>query len=276
MRSHWTLTRSSWYGREDEQAMFDQCLAAFEQDRGAILSVVGEAGLGKTALVDYLRQSAARRGITCLSGGAGSGEIAVAYAAWRPVFEAMLGDPRAKTAHTPEERRARLGRIGHPQLAPLVNAVVPGFLDETSLVQSVTGQARADATSTVLSEVLEAHATNRFILIMEDCHWMDSASWRLLLRVAQDYPQALIVLTSRPINDGQEASSLRIVPRFVEMKLAPLRPDAIAMLVESILEGHVAPAEVVGEIAQRSVGNPLFAREYALLLTARRTGRTPT
>jgi AAA ATPase domain len=64
------------YGREDEQAMLDQCLADFEQRRGTVLLVVGEAGLGKTALVDYLRQTAAQRGITCLSGGAGSVEIA--------------------------------------------------------------------------------------------------------------------------------------------------------------------------------------------------------
>ena len=79
------------YGREDEQATIDQCLTSFEQSRGTVLSVVGEAGLGKTALVDYLRQSAGRRGIACLSGGAGSVEIAVAYAAWRPVFASAAG-----------------------------------------------------------------------------------------------------------------------------------------------------------------------------------------
>ena len=92
----------------------------------------------------------------------------------------------------------------------------------------------------MLGEVLEAHATSRFVLILEDCHWMDSASWRLLLRVAQDYPQALIVLTSRPTTDVQEASALRTLPGFVEMKLAPLRPDAIALLVEIVLEGRSA------------------------------------
>ena len=145
---------------------------------------------------------------------------------------------------------------------------MPGFLEDTPLVQSLTGQARADATSTVLSEILEARASRRFVLVLEDCHWMDSASWRLVLRVAQDYPQALIVLTSRPTIDVQELSALRIAPRFIEMKLSPLRPDAIAMLVESVLEGRSATPELIDEIAQRSVGNPLFAREYALLLTA--------
>ena len=66
---------------------------------------------------------------------------------------------------------------------------MPGFLDETPLVQSISGQARADATSSLLSEIIAlARAGSRFLLVLEDCHWMDSASWRLLLRVAQDYP----------------------------------------------------------------------------------------
>ncbi len=258
----------SLYGREDEQATVDQCLAAFEQGRGTVLSIVGEAGLGKTALVEYLRQTAARRGISCLEGAAGSVEIAVAYSAWRSVFGALLDDSQSTQSDDTGQRRAQLGDIRHGQLAPLVNAVVPGFLDETPLVQSITGQARADATSTVLSEVLEARATSRFVLILEDCHWMDSASWRLALRVAQDYPEALIVLTSRPTVDVQEANALRIIPRFVELTLMPLRPDATAMLVESVLAGRPSTPALIDEVAQRSVGNPLFAREYALLLTA--------
>ena len=256
------------YGREDELATCDQCLAAFEEGRGAVLSVVGEAGIGKTTVVDYVRRTAQRRGLRCLSGAAGSMAIAVAYAAWRPVFANLLAPAPTTGLDTPDERRSRLGDIRHAQLAPLVNAVVPGFLEETPLVQGLVGQARADATSTILKEVLEAHATRRFVLILEDCHWMDSASWRLLLRVAQDFPQALIVLASRPTTDVQDAQTLRTLSQFVEMKLAPLRPRAIAQLVESVLEGRPATPELMSEIAQRSVGNPLFAREYALLLTA--------
>ncbi len=146
------------------------------------------------------------------------------YAAWRPVFAAMLGDPQPSA---PSTRGAASGphrpRSAIRSSRRLINAVVPGFLEETPLVQSLSGQARADATSTVLSEIIAAHATARFVLVLEDCHWMDSASWRLVLRVAQDYPQALIVLTSRPVTDVQELSALQTrLERFAEMKLSPL------------------------------------------------------
>ena len=262
------------YGREDEQAALDQGLDAFEQGRGAVLSIVGDAGAGKTTLVNYLRRTAEQRGLCCLVGNAGSAEIAVAYAAWRPVFNQLL-KAAPGSADGPDDRRRRLGEIRHAQLAPLVNAVAPGFLDETSLVQSLTGQARADATSTVLEEVLEAHATRRFVLILEDCQWMDSGSWRLLLRVAQHFPEALLVLTSRPAAEVLEANTLRRLGQFRELTLAALRPSAIASLVEAVLGRRDITPELIGEIAQRSVGNPLFVREYTLLLTAHARGREP-
>ena len=191
------------------------------------------------------------------------------YAAWRPVFAAMLGDPQPSAPSTQEQRLARIGPIRHLQLAPLINAVVPGFLEETPLVHSLSGQARADATSNLLSDIIAVHATARFILVLEDCHWMDSASWRLVLRVAQDYPQALVVLTSRPVTDVRELRALSALEGFAEMKLSPLRSSAIGSLVESVLGGQGVAEDVLDEITQRSVGNPLFAREYALLLTTR-------
>jgi AAA ATPase domain len=253
------------YGREDEQATLDEYLHAFEGGRGTVLWLVGDAGLGKTALIHYLRHAAAQRQITCWLGAAGSVEIAAPYAAWRPVFATLLKDAKSSDYSPQSERRARLGSIRHEQLAPLINAVIPGYLDETPLVRSLSGQARADATLSVLSEVIGAQANTGFVLVLEDCHWMDSASWRLVVRVAQDYPRALIVLTSRPGADVQELSGLRRLQQFADMKLAPLRPAAIAALVEGVLGGGVGNQEVVDEITQRSVGHPLFAREYALL-----------
>ena len=254
------------FGREDEQARLDRCLNTFEEGRGTVLWIEGEAGLGKSALIQYLRQAALHRDIDVLSGGAGSVEIAGAYAAWRPVFAKLLEGLPSSVSASQAQRRAQLGSLRHPQLAPLINAVAPGFLEETPLVRSLSGQARADATSSVLSDTIAVHATSRFVLVLEDCHWMDSASWRLVLRVAQDYPQALLVLTSRPSVDVLELSALRRLEQFTDIRLAPLRPAAIESLVSSVLGERSASQELVDEITRRSVGNPLFAREYALLL----------
>jgi class 3 adenylate cyclase/tetratricopeptide (TPR) repeat protein len=262
------------FGREKEQAMLGECLAAVEQGRGAVLWMVGEAGAGKTALVHYLRQAAAQRGLQCLVGGTGSVEIAVPYAAWRPVFATLFTEAEASVR---DERLARLQATRHPQFVPLLNTVVPGLVDDTPLVQGLMGQARADATCGLLSDVLAQSTGGRVVLVLEDCHWLDSASWRLVLRVAQEHPQLLFVLTARPGADEQELGALRRVPRFSEMGLVPLRADAIGALVESVLQ-RTASRALVDEIAERAMGNPLFAREYALLLSteAERDFREPS
>ncbi len=51
------------FGREDEQGTLERCVSGFEGGEGTVLWIVGEAGLGKTTLVRYLRQLAAERGI---------------------------------------------------------------------------------------------------------------------------------------------------------------------------------------------------------------------
>ena len=255
------------YGRVGETEALERHLWELEHGHGTTLWIVGDAGVGKTTLIHYLRHAAARSGIACLSGGAGSVEIAVAYAAWRSVFEELLGRPEPGDLSTQDERRARLGAIRHPQLAPLVNAVVPGFLDDTPTVQSLSGQGRADATTRLLSEVIGSKATSRFLLVLEDCHWMDTASWRLVLRIAQDYPEALIVLTSRPEMEMKELRELGGLNRFVDMRLSPLQPHAIESIIANVLGERRVPPHVVAVIAERSEGNPLLAREYALALT---------
>lgn len=264
------------FGREAEQAVLERYLDHFEDGRGAIVWMVGEAGLGKTSLVQHFRRSAARRSLTCRVGGAGSlGEL-VPYAAWRPVFAEWLGDTPTLNDLTATERLQRLAAVRHPDLAPLVNAVIPGFLDETPAVHSLVGQARADATVSVLSEVIGVNAGDRFVLVLEDCHWMDTASWRLTVRVAQDYPQALVVLTSREGGTMPEFRILQMHERFSAMELTPLSDAAIGSLVASVMTGGLPAPDVVGEITQRSLGNPLFAREYARLLAeSDRSDRIP-
>ena len=54
------------YGRDAEMRDLDRYVEEFQAGAGRVLWLVGEAGLGKTALVQYLKEAAARRGIECL------------------------------------------------------------------------------------------------------------------------------------------------------------------------------------------------------------------
>jgi class 3 adenylate cyclase len=255
-------------GRDRELMALAQTLDRLEAGRGALIWMEGEPGIGKTALVHAFTRLATERGIACLVGGASAVESGVAYGAWQPVFAAVLH--RDSSTEGPAPATARLlAAVQHKQLASLVNVVVPRLLPETEYVSGLTGQARADATLTVLTEVLKEYAASRLVIVLEDCHWMDSASWHLVLHVVQEFPQALMLMTSRPGTGGDNLKVLRETSGFTEMPLAALEPDATAKLVARLLEGRMTRPGVLEEIVESSVGNPLFAREYALLLSTR-------
>lgn len=257
------------FGREFERKQLEGHLQAAAKGKGRTLWLVGEAGIGKTALVRQFVKTAQQAGLSCLVGGAPSVDNAVPYLAWRPIFSALLqtadGAPSAVID-------GLLARMRHPKLAPLVNAVLPGFMEETEFVKNLSGDARADATSRILSEIIELRAARPIVLVLEDCHWLDSASWRLLLRIAQDCADALVVLTSRPAIQSRELDALRRLDTFLEIAVSPLRKDAVVQLVQDLLEVDVASAELIDDIVDRSACNPLFIREYTLLLDSARRG----
>lgn len=255
------------FGREFEKRKILNCINSLESGDGKVLWVQGDAGLGKTALVRYLAKAASLRGATCLWGGSGSVEVSVPYLAWRNILSHLVETPIATHAAQAGVSRPgdQLAGLRYPQLAPLINAVLPGYLPETDVVRRLSGEARAEATLRLLTDVIGLRGTSRLVIILEDCHWLDTASWRLVYRVAQQFPHILFVMTSRPRGEVRELQLLRRLKRFDELPVTPLSESAIRNIVEDVL-AHSAGDALISDIADRAVGNPLYAREYTLLL----------
>jgi class 3 adenylate cyclase/tetratricopeptide (TPR) repeat protein/energy-coupling factor transporter ATP-binding protein EcfA2 len=256
------------FGRTAERRLLARHIAALERGEGAVVWITGDAGIGKSTLVDHITRLARSKGITYLVGDSTSTDNAISFLAWRRVFLELLRVdwPAATTPPCPTFAHEILADLQEKELAPLINSVLPALLEETDLVRGLSGKTRAEATLNVLSDVIRRTAGDRFLLVLEDCHWMDSASWRLVERVARDVPRALLVLTSRPHLRGGELDALRRLERFTELALGPLDDDAIEGIAGNILAGVNAQAEVIHQIVARSSGNPFFAREYSLLL----------
>src|SRR5262249_14086655 len=153
-------------------------------------------------------------GIACLTGNTASAENAVPYLAWRRIFSKLLKVDWPDITETSCQMASNL--LQNWELGPLMNSVLPGLVEETSLVRGLSGRARTDATVNFLGEFIQSSAGESFVLILEDCHWMDSASWRLVERIAYRFPRALLVLTSRPHFESEELRVLRCLERFTE------------------------------------------------------------
>ena len=86
-------TRSSGQiiGRVAERATLKGQLSALKEGTGSIMVLEGEAGMGKSRLVDDLLQNADRAGVKILVGAGDAIEKSASYHAWRPIFRQLFG-----------------------------------------------------------------------------------------------------------------------------------------------------------------------------------------
>ena len=117
----------------------------------------------------------------------------------------------------PDERRARVQeRLGaDPELAqyaPLLNAFLPLGFPDNELTATMDGRVRADNTHALLLRLLgEAARPRPTALVLEDTHWLDSASWALTARVRRRLPSILLILAQRPTAESIPPDGLALL-----------------------------------------------------------------
>ena len=239
-------------GRTDE---LDQLLSAFERmERGRtqVVSLVGEAGTGKSRLIaeflarldadGRLARTAVRRA-ACSS--LGEPTYGVFGALFREAYQVEPADP---TAIAPVLSYV-LGLEGevHPDIEP------------EQLQRQIVLAARALVERRVEREPL--------LLLVEDRHWADIASVDLLRQVVDQLPDRplMVLLSHRP------DTTPPLVTRAAQsvIRVAPLSTDETRALVAGFFGASADLEQLQDFIAGRSGGNPLFAEEIVRSLVGR-------
>lgn len=255
--------RQELFGRTAERRGLDDGLAALLAGRGAAVVIEGEAGIGKSRLAEYLVAGARRQGARVLAGSGDAVETDTPYQAWKTVFEHFFAP--ADGARGVRERLAALPELA--PLGPLLAAVLPWELPDTRRTETLTGQARAQATRRLLWRLLEDAAGTPTVVLLEDGHWLDSASWALLDMAAPARPPFLLVLTTRPLETAPEAyRRLLAAPHCRHLALKELTHDDIGRVIGESLGVDEVPRAVVDRIYEHTDGNPFFSQEVAFAL----------
>ncbi|MFL6080614.1 MAG: ATP-binding protein [Ornithinibacter sp.] len=132
----------------------------------------------------------------------------------------------------------------------------------------------ADDLAAVFEQVrdvlVRASAVAPVLVVLDDLHWADPASLRLLSFLTREIDRAPVafLVTTRPGNHSEQhvptRADLARTDGFRHLELGPLDADATAALVTSVV--GAAPHEEVRRVTERSGGNPFFALELARLL----------
>ncbi len=253
-------------GRERALAVLDGALAEAIAGRGRVALLVGEPGIGKTRTAEEVAKRARRAGAAVRVGRCFDGEGAPAFWPWVQVLRACFedGDGAALAAD--------LG-AGAADVAELV----PGLrerLPELPRAPALEGeQARFRLFDSITGYLTRAAARRPLVVVLDDLHWADASSLRLVQFVAAGLAAARVLLigTYRDVELRRAhplASLLGALAREPGCERIPLRGlerAEVAGMIESITGVSAAPplAECVLEMTE---GNPFFVGETVRLL----------
>lgn len=239
-----------WVGREHELGLLDAVASQALEGRGESLLLLGEAGIGKTRLLEELAERARGSGL-CVAWGRGW-ELgnAPSFWPWREILRCLLerpAAPRALAGHL----EPLLDSHGHDGRGP---AAGPDAFELYEAVQSY----------------LHAHARiEPLALFLDDVHAFDPSSLALAELVARGLPSARIALFSAR-RESMAAGGSELEPlgyRFARasraLVLPPLSPQHVARWVAQTTGS--SDAHLASRVHAASDGNPLFVSELLRL-----------
>jgi class 3 adenylate cyclase/tetratricopeptide (TPR) repeat protein len=270
--------RSPLVGRQSE---WDELLRAYDRfmsGEGQIVSIIGEAGLGKSRMLQELRDQVVRTSVWWLHSRCVSYTESVSYWPFQEMVRQMIGmriedrgDAGWRKLRETLEETAGLSDIGVvlPYLAAFLGQPVERWQQER--LRHLDAQALQRRTFIAISILIESMARVRaepLVLVLEDIHWIDQASTSLLeylLPLVERIP-LMVILVYRP---EQERRCWEIHQRVktdyahctTPVWLRPLELADSQALLDNLVPLERWPDEIRRQILERAEGNPFYLEE---------------
>ncbi|MFN8072769.1 MAG: BTAD domain-containing putative transcriptional regulator [Mycobacterium sp.] len=244
-----TATRQL-YGRDRELARVRELLTAAADGHGSVAVVVGESGVGKTALATEVTHLAKGLGMISVWAGHAGGVRTPPSWAWAQVLRGLA------------DHNGRPSTDNTANAAPDVNAG-----DETFPAPVVF--ANPDAVATAVVRMAGRRPT---VIVLDDLHRADKTT-RDVLELLATFVTGMPLLILATWQDGgmdrplREREFDRLLSRceVTLLRLRGITRDATAKLIENV-SGVTPTCDFAGSVAARTGGNPFFIRELTRLL----------
>jgi DNA-binding CsgD family transcriptional regulator/tetratricopeptide (TPR) repeat protein len=259
-------------GRSSELTALVGALDQAVAGRTTNVLVTGDAGIGKTRLLEEFGRLAGSRSVPVVWGRATNEEGAPPFWPWRQILRGWLAgtDPGAA--------QALLGGAADDltRIAPELRALT-GATPDSSIGPALAGTEQRFALFEVLCDFLVAAAADHgLVLVLDDLHWADTASLLLLAHLVRHVRDARLLVAGalRPLEArraGEPGEVLADIGRqrsITRLDLAGVTPTEVGEQLTHTL-GHRPDDATVATVAQRTAGNPLFVQEVGRLLASR-------
>lgn len=253
--------RTPYVGRSEERSLLRQAVDRAATGAGGVALIAGEAGLGKTRLVDEVAAEAKARGMFVVRGQCHDMEGAPPYVPFVEAIEYGL------TVTSRDVFRTAMGDAG-PEIARFVPKVHLAFPDLPPPLALPTDQARHYMFESVCDFFERAAAIQPLLVVLEDLHWADESTTQLLASVARRAGRAslLVIGTYRDVDLGPKDPFTRGIEQLARLQavsritLKRLGAAEVAEMLRA-LSGQAPPERLVRLIYSETEGVPFFVEE---------------
>jgi class 3 adenylate cyclase/DNA-binding SARP family transcriptional activator/regulation of enolase protein 1 (concanavalin A-like superfamily) len=278
--------RAELIGRDEELSKLKMILGNVCQGQGQMVSLIGEAGVGKSRLVAESKQLAltAADGTPsplwlqgrCLEMSQSASywpfiDLLRAYFAWGPDDDEPTRAGRVVAILQGMVDREDLSVDQFDELGPLLGNLLSlrfGSDWDERLKNAGPQEIRHRTFQALYDFFLALARQGPLVLILEDLHWADSLSVDLISHLMEALPSAplLLLCVYRPEREHKcwrlaTIASRKCPAYFAEIRLRELTPQQSRQLIESLLVIEDLPDSVIEMILAQSQGNPFFVEE---------------
>jgi class 3 adenylate cyclase/tetratricopeptide (TPR) repeat protein len=249
-------------GRAHEMGLLRERWHLARQGEGQIVTVTGEAGIGKSRAIEALQRELAgeahsRVNLQCSPYHSDS--------ALYPVIQYLNRAARFAATDPPEARiekldglLAQLKALG-PTALPLLAELLSIPLTDRQPSSLTPAQRKASTLALIVELFVRMGEDEPILVILEDAHWIDATTLEMMVRLTDSIGRArvLAVVTARP--DFTPPWLAR--PHATLLTLGRLSRPECAQLVAGVAAAHGLSAETVAAIVAKTDGVPLFVEE---------------
>lgn len=264
-------TRIPLVGRSRELGIIRNVLRKVQRDKGQILALIGEAGVGKSRLVYELGTLAADKHVGWYRARAESfGVEPVSGSLFAQLLQRICGVHPDDSTDTRRDKVARLAQLGlDPAEIHLVGQLVGANFDEI-VALSMDEARRRESMFDAVKKIFEQLARDRpLILVFEDLQYADDLSRELLQYILPGITDSrtLVILSFRPLFRHRFWE----LEHYNQIALKPLSPKDSVEFLRLALDVKTVPKKLSDVVLDTAGGNPLFLEELASALLRSKT-----